>query len=336
MLLRYLSCLLLASVNFIFSQSDNLELIPDEKFPKWLKDINNQANQTSGIAFLNSDGCKINFLIVDDIGDMHLLKIYDEDCIKLDKIKFSDSVKSFLSGIPKADFEEITFDPATKSYYLSIEGNGPNYKDHLGIYQLEFCGSENLIQEVESIHKVNFYPEETFLKYTKPNIGYEGFALDKNYFYLGLEGIVDNYEFADSTIIFIADKSDRKIIKEISTKNLNIQSICGLFSDNDYSLWGVDRNQRKIFHINFDNNFEIVDFNLYDCLTNIPDYQGYNYKPSFESITIDSNNYLYIVDDPWREAFIPSEDILNKLDDKTVKNFKDLVPIIFRYSIKYN
>lgn len=335
MLLRYLFFLLLASVSFIFSQSNSLELIPDEKFPKWLKDVDLQANQTSGIAFLNNDGCKSNFLIVDDIGDIHLLKIYNDDNIRLEKIGFSDAVKSFLSGIPKADFEEITFDHHSNSYYLSIEGNGPAFKDHLGIYQLEFCGSENSFHKVKSMNKINFYPEETFLMYTMPNIGYEGFAVDKNYFYLGLEGIVNNYQFADSTLIFIADKSNQQIIKEISTKNFNIQSVCGLFSDKDYSLWGIDRNQRKIFHINFDINFEIIDFNLYDCSTNIPDYPEYNYRPSFESITIDSNNFLYLVDDPWREAFIPSEDILIKLDERTVKNFKDLVPTIFRYTIKY-
>lgn len=335
MLFRYISFLLLVLFNYAFSQSKIPELIPDENFPKWLKESNRQANQTSGIAFISSNGCEKNFLIVDDIGDLHLLKFDNNDELSLQKIQLSDSVKSFLSTIPKADFEEVTFDPHSNSFYISIEGNGPAFKDHLGMYQIEFSDSEIPFKEVTSINKINFYPEETFFKYTKPNIGYEGFAVDKNYFYLGLEGIVNNNQFADSSIIFISDKSNREIIKEISTKNLNIHSICGLFSDTDYSLWGIDRNQRKIFHIIFDINFEILDFNLYDCTTNIPGYPELNYRPSFESITIDSNNFLYIVDDPWRQVFIPAEEILNKLDQQTVKNFKDLVPTIFRYKIKY-
>lgn len=84
--------------------------------------------------------------------------------------------------------------------------------------------------------------------------------MDNNYFYLGLEGFQNNHQFADSSIIYIANKSDMKIVKQVSTKSLGIHTICGLFSDKNYSIWGVDRNSRKIFHITFNQDFTIQDF----------------------------------------------------------------------------
>lgn len=336
MIIRILLFLILTAVTFILPQSKKTDLEIDKEYPLWLKQNAYRTNQSSGIAFITENNCKKYFLIADDIGHLHSLFIDQQNNIEFKQIEFSDSVNVFISQLPKADFEEITFDSHTNTFYLSIEGNGKEYQNHLGIYKMQFDTNEIPYNKLISLTKVNFYPEEIFLKYTKPNIGFEGFAVDENYFYLGLEGFIENYEFADSSVVFIASKSDKKIIKEISTKELKIHSICGLFSDQNYSLWGIDRNQRKIFHINFDENFEIMNFNQYDCSTNIPGYPEYNYNPSFESITIDSNNHLYLVDDPWREAFIPSEDILKQLDDKTVNNFKTLIPTIFRYKIKSN
>jgi len=40
------------------------------------------------------------------------------------------------------------------------------------------------------------------------------------------------------------------------------------------------------------------------------------------------------VDDPWREYFIPSEDVLVKLDSQTISNFNYYIPVIFRYKLK--
>ena len=47
------------------------------------------------------------------------------------------------------------------------------------------------------------------------NVGYEGLAVDENNFYLGLEGIVNNGNFADSTFIFVVDKQSLIIKKKI-------------------------------------------------------------------------------------------------------------------------
>ena len=221
-------------------------------------------------------------------------------------------------------------------FYLSIEGNGKDFKKYIGIYKIDFEGSDIENYIITSLQKVAFYPEEKFLQFTDYNIGYEGVAVDESYFYLGLEGFMHNRIFADSTVIFIARKSDKKIIKEISTKKFDIHTICGLFSDNNYSLWGIDRNNRKIFHIIFDEEFNIKSYSKFECSTAIPGYHQLNYSISLESITIDDENYMYLVDDPWKEMYIPGQDVLNKLDSKTISNFKEYVPIIFRYKLKYN
>lgn len=336
-MIRTLTYLLLFfSYSFIFAQNELFNLELDSNYPLWLTTSECRTDQTSGIAFIKSESCKKYFLVADDIGSIHSLEISSDESIIIKPIIYSDSAKQFLSTLPKADFEEIVFDRSANSVYLSIEGNRNNYRDYVGIFKIHFATDKFPFKEISYFEKLEFKPRETFLKYTDKNIGYEGLATDGNYFYLGLEGFTKNYQFADSSVIFVAKKSDRTIIKEISTKCLRIHTVCGLFSDKDYSLWGIDRNQRKIFNIKFDENLNVINSFLFDCSTRIPGYPELNYNPSLESITMDDDNNLYLIDDPWKEAFIPDQNILDKLDSTTVKNFKELVPIIFKYKINYN
>lgn len=317
------------------AQNESTGLVPDKNFPHWLKSNSSRTDQTSGIAFIKSD-CDIKyFLLADDIGVIHLLNLRNDSVFNIDKVQFTEETEKFFSKFPKMDFEEIVYDKNTGEVYLSVEGNGDNYNDYVGIYKLIFKENDVLSKQVISIVRIFYQPGSLFYKYTNNNIGYEGFALDDNYFYLGLEGFQNSYQFADSTVIFIANKTDMKIIKEISTKNLGLHTICGLFSDENYSIWGIDRNNRKIFHIKFDEEFNISTFSKYDCSAAIPGYHDLNYLPSYESITIDEENNLYIVDDPWREMFIPNQNILDELDSETKNNFKEYIPIIFKYKITH-
>lgn len=320
-------------LSFAQSGQNTLELYPD--YPRWLVTENSRTDQTSGIAFIKSESCKKYFLLADDIGMIHNL-IFKNGEIEIKTINFSDSAKKFVDNLPKADFEEIVFDHSTNSVYLSIEGNGNNFNKYVGIYKIHFLTDEFPYKEISFFEKINFIPGELFYEYTNKNIGYEGLATDSNYFYLGLEGITKNSQFTDSTIIYVAKKSDKSIIKQINTKNLGIHTVCGLYSDNNYSLWGIDRNQRKIFHIIFDDNINVLDYKLYDCSTVISGYRSLNYKPSLESITMDDENNLYLVDDPWKEVYVPEQNILDQLDSTTIKYFKEYVPIIFKYKIKTN
>lgn len=317
---------------FLIAQNENLTLFPDENFPLWLKTNQSRTDQTSGITFIKSECDRKYFLLADDIGAIHLLTLKRDSIFKIEKILFADSIDHYFSNFPKMDFEEITYDNKTGEVFLSVEGNGDHYNDYVGLYKMIFNANDVLSKQIISIEKLIFKPTSLFYKYTSWNIGYEGFALDDNYFYLGLEGFNNNSHFADSTLIFVVNKSDLNIIKEISTKSLGVHTICGLFSNEDYSLWGIDRNNRTIFHILFDEEFNVRNFAKFDGEAFIPGYHNLNYLPSYESITMDDNN-IYIVDDPWKEVFIPKQDIIDKLDDQTINDFKEYIPIIFKYKV---
>jgi hypothetical protein len=107
--------------------------------------------------------------------------------------------------------------------------------------------------------------------------------------------------------------------------------VCGLYSDENYSLWGIDRNQRKIFRLKFDEYFNIVNKKYYEIKTVVPRYNQFEYVGSLESITVDNNGFLFLVDDPWHTFFIPPVEILNQLDTKTIRNFKNFIPVIYKF-----
>lgn len=311
------------------SQTLNTELKLTEDFPIWLKLDSIRTNQTSGITFLFDRCGEKYFLLADDIGAIHLLALQENIITKLARVNIQD----FFTDYPKLDFEEIVYDRHTESVFLSIEGNGPDSKNLNNIFKLYFKDDDILSCQVDSVQQLNFTPDEVYRKYILYNIGYEGLAIDQKYFYLGLENLFQNFQFVDSTVIFIANKSDLSIIKELNTKDYNIHTICGLFSDADLSLWGIDRNRRKIFHFLFDEELNVKKFSSYDCSLQIPGYENLNYLPSIESITMDDEQNIYLVDDPWKEVFVPSEEILGQLDQETVTNFKNYTPIIYKYKL---
>jgi len=320
---------------FVVAQNETITLLQDENFPLWLKANQSRTDQTSGITFIKSECDKKYFLLADDIGAIHLLTLKSDSIFNIEKILLADSIDHYFSNFPKMDFEEIAYDKHSGDVFLSVEGNGENFNKYVGIYKLIFNENNVLSRQIISIEKITYNPNSLFYKHTAQNIGYEGFALDENYFYLGLEGFNNNSHFADSAIIFIANKSDFNIIKEISTKSLGVHTICGLFSDEDYSLWGIDRNNRTIFRILFDEEFNIKSFAKFDGETFIPGYRDLNYSPSYESITMDDDDNIYIVDDPWKEVFIPKQGILDSLNTETINNFKKYIPIIFKYKITH-
>jgi hypothetical protein len=44
--------------------------------------------------------------------------------------------------------------------------------------------------------------------------------------------------------------------------------------------------------------------------------------------------FIFLVDDPWHSQFVPDSTVLNKLDDVTVKNYKEFVPIIHKFNLE--
>lgn len=320
----------LSSIQF-FAQYSGQGLIRDDAYPRWLKSEDYRTDQTSGIAFLKSESGKKTFLLADDIGAFHRLEIIDDCFFKFYPVHFSNEAAEFFKDYPKKDFEEIVYDRFEEKFYLSVEGHTENYKDYVGIFEIKFNDS---IDTLLSLTKIKFQPEELFYRYTAWNIGYEGLAVDSRYFYLGLEGFLEGKAFSDSTALFIADKQSKEIIKEIYTTDIGIGSISGLFSDEDLSIWLLDRNNLKIFHLLFNEDLNITSSKYYSFEPVIPGYQELNYVGSFESITIDDDGYIYIIDDPWSEYFIPPDHILFKLDEQTIENFRKYIPIIDRFQIK--
>jgi hypothetical protein len=338
-LLRYYRAIYLLLIAAFLScnsseNKNNLILEKTKNYPRWLKAGEYSTDQTSGIAFMGSSGNEKTFLLADDIGKIRRLIISDDSLFTIKPIHFSKEVVAFLDTFPKPDFEEIIFDKHTNNVYLSIEGNGEDPAKYAGLFKMKFLDDDINADTIVSLEKIIFKPEELLNRYIKLNIAYEGAAIDKNYFYLGLEGFSDESIFADSTIIFILDKNNYQVVKEISTKKLGIHTICGLYSDKDYSLYGVDRNDKKMFHILFDKELNIVQYNSIVLDSNIPDYPSINYVASFESITMDDEGSVYLVVDPWKEYFIPSEEILRELDEETISNFRQFIPVISRYKLK--
>lgn len=327
------SIFIYALLNFSIGLNFNNELQPDKNYPRWIFDGKKESDQTSGIVFLNASKNQKNFLLADDVGEIYIFKIKNDTIFSLNKIDFSDKVEKFFKDFIKKDFEDITYDRFENKFYISIEGNKPRTKEEVGIYEIDF---DKGFAKIKTIKKMDIKPENQFLQYVDDNVGYEGLAVDENYFYLGLEGFTKKNLFSDSTIIFIVDKKEKKIIKEISTKPIGIQTVCGLFVDKNNSLWGVDRNNRKIFHLTLNKNLDIDTYEIYDFKPSIPKFKDYSYVAAIESITIDDENNIYITDDPWKEFYIPNKTILSYLNKETIKNFEKYIPIIYKFQIPVN
>ena len=312
-----------------------LTISPAKNYPRWLMNDNYHTNQTSGITFLNkSEDGTLQFLLADDIGKIHRFFIKNDTIFSFSEIKFSKQVIDYLSDFPKLDFEEIFFDKFSGDVYLTIEGNGEDYLSFHGIYKLRFKDNDIYQDSVIDLNKLDIKPAEAFLKDLRPNIGYEGFTADENYFYLGLENVqTKDGNFGGHTFIRIVDKKSLKIIKEISTENIGIATICGLYSDENFSLWGIDRNNRKVFKLVLDGYFSITENKFFEIKTVIPRYNKFEYIGSLESITIASDKFLFLVDDPWYTYFIPPDEILNQCDESTKENFKKFIPVIYKFVI---
>ena len=89
-----------------------------------------------------------------------------------------------------------------------------------------------------------------------------------------------------------------------------------------------------MFHLEFDNSLNIINSYTKSLKSNIPAYPQYDYVASLESITFDDENNIYLIDDPWTTFFIPSQNILNNLDPNTINNFKEFIPVIYKFSFQ--
>ncbi len=332
--LIFITAVFLSCASRITRQSEVIK--PNEHYPRWLKNESYRTDQTSGITFISEDeNGSDEFLLIDDIGKLHRLQILNDTIFTFTKINFSESVQDYLNKFPKIDFEEIAYDKITGEVYITIEGNGPDYLKYNGIYRLEFKDKNIESNFVVSLEKIEIYPKEIFIKYVKENIGYEGLAVSKNYLFLGLEGILNaDKSFSGNSLVLVVSKFDLQIVKEIYTKEYSIVSICGLYAESDSLVWGIDRNNRTLFSLKFDDSKNIKSCKLTKLKTVIPFYNHFEYTASLESLTMSDRKNIFLVDDPWHSRFVPDSIILERLDTTTVKNFTEFVPIIHKLNLE--
>ncbi|MCR4418313.1 MAG: hypothetical protein WHV63_08040 [Ignavibacteria bacterium] len=315
----------------IITQSPE-KLILDENYPIWLKDNEKHSDQTSGITFIGTKNNAKYFLICDDIGKIHRIKLKNNK-LDIETIKFSKSVENFLDKFEKKDFEEIVYDKFTNRVYISIEGNGLNYKNEVGIYQVRFNNDDVFSDEIIDITKIEFSDWAKISKYTDQNIGFEGLGISENKLFLGLEGFQFGQIFLDSTMLYVVDKNSKKLVREISTKELGIHTICGLYAIDDYHLYGIDRNQQHFFEIVFDRDYNVIKCDLVKLELPVPGNKKFKYVAAIESITVDDERNVYVVDDPWKKFYVPPRDVLSQLRDEDQENFKKFIPLLFKYKL---
>ncbi|MCE1189407.1 MAG: hypothetical protein LWX56_09725 [Ignavibacteria bacterium] len=299
-------------------------------YPRWMSNATYRTDQTSGMVYLRTVEGKREFLLVDDIGKIHRFFIEHDTVFTFHSIVLSKAVQEYLKDFPKWDFEEVTYDKYTNKIYMSIEGNKPRIKETVGIYELGFKGGDIFSDTIESIKKVPVKPEATFLEYVEDNIGYEGMAVDENYLYLGLEGFAYNIDFGDSTFLYVADKKDYTIQRKISTKDLGIRTICGMYATGNRQLLIIDRNSRVLHYVAFDKNFAVTEHHKVTLKPAIPGYVQFEYNAALESVTSDEAGNIYLADDPWKSHYKPAAKIFNQLDENTQNNFIRFVPVIYK------
>lgn len=304
---------------------------PEKGFPVWLKDGSHRTDQTSGITFLGYKGSEKYFLICDDIGDVLHLKLKNEK-VSIGKINLGENVKKALKHYDKLDFEEIVYDRKTNKVFLSIEGNGSNYLEEAGLFELMFKDNDVFKDEIKEIKRVEFPEWKKLSEHFKPNIAFEGVAVSENRIFLGLEGTTIGELFLDSTFLYIVDKNSLKLIREIPTKELKIHTICGLYAEDDHKLFGIDRNNRNLFVIRFDETYSVKELKIYPLDLHVPGKDNLQYVSALESITMDNDKYIYTIDDPWKKFYIPPTEVLKQLNPSDAKNYKEFIPLLFKFN----
>lgn len=299
-------------------------------YPRWLKSSMYAPDQTSGITFLRDSAGVDEFLIADDIGKIHRLFIQDDTVFTLRPLVLTGEAAALLSLFPKQDFEEIFYDRSARRVFLSIEGNLPSVRHDVGIYEVYFAKNDVFCDTIIGVRKVPVSPVDTFLRYVDNNIGFEGMTASSSHIIAALEGFQTGTDFADSTLIYFISKKSFTLDAVISTKSLGIHTVCGLAMADDSLLLILDRNQRKLFKVKLDPAFSLRLMGVLSLPPLIPGYKNRQYVFAPESVACDRQGNIFIIDDPWKRFYVPRGDALKDLDETTIQNFKNFVPVIYR------
>lgn len=326
-------------VNLYFAHRDGI--YPVGNYPIWMKDSSGKhTDQTSGLFFAGiRDGKKI-FVAADDIGKIKKLEIdetHDPPVMTVYDINFSNELVTLFNKFKKVDMEDISFDSTNNRILLTIEGHEYSsldpeiYRKKEGVYEITFNNDILTFDSLLTIKRMNL-PQEVY-KHTFDNIGFEGLGVTENYLFMGLENLqTPRIQFSDSTILYILNRKTNEL-KTINTHELKIASICGLYAEDDFNLYGIDRNRRSMFYINFNPDFTVNKFETREMHLSIPEHNDITQILGIapESITFDYKGNIYVAIDPWRDFYKPDLTDKKKLSDPEINNFYDGIPIMYKF-----
>ncbi len=331
------------------------------------------------------------FVMVDDArdGGLHLISLNVSD--DNPEVHFHGANLSlpppYLSMFPVDpahgyDLEGISIHPWSGTVFIAQEG----YMDETGIYNGKISvGDINSGDDaygrggdIESLPGYLPGPvrldlpgwNEIFMDLFSDNIGIEGIACTEDRLFLGLES---PYSFPErlvserSTILAIwridpenpADMGNCELLAVHDTSDwapvmgYTIETICGLDAVDNTHLVGVDRDNQRLFSIEFTESGEFADGKYFYLDTpgpapladdECPELEGLPrlFKPSLESVAVVpsvrpefvnelTTYYIYLVVDPWGPGWTLVEQDWDCPSYE--KRLTSLLPAIYRYSL---
>lgn len=345
-LIKVLTPLFLIIIYIIFTTFYDRGIEPFHGYPVWMKSSDSTySKQTSGLFFIGREGNKKFFLSANDNGRIDRISIDDSFSppkfdIQTLYFQFSSTAR-FFQNFPKIDFEDIVYDKATNKIFVSIEGNSGNndlqpsqftsFKNTEGVYELSFNKTIIDCDTLMNVKKLPM-PEEIF-KFTNDNIAFEGMALTENFFYMGLESISDSKaQFLDSTYLYIINRKTNKV-KTVSTRQLGIRSITGLCAKDNYTIYGSDREAKRIFCIKFEPDFSIKEVTTKSYELPMPMHSDIylDKMAGVEAIALDDEGYIYTDIDPWSDLYTPNFTPKSFLSEEEKLNITKLIPVLYKY-----
>jgi len=331
-------------IKFYFGSSD--EIMSIDNYPIWLKDSSGKRTvQTSGLAYIGMNEGKKIFISCDDIGKINRLSV-DESInpptIIITEISFSEQVNSLFQKFKKRDMEDIYYDSLNNKILLSIEGHEYSsydpeiYRQKEGIYEISFNKDILTFDTLLTIKRLKL-PKDVYA-HTFDNISFEGFSATENYFFLGLENFqIKGDSFSDSTILYILNRKTNEL-KSITTGELKISTICGLYSVDDYNIYGIDRNRKNMFYIKFNQDFTVEKSVVQKMDLSIPMHPDMNNIIGIapESITFDDAGNIYVATDPWKDIYKPDMEERKRLSTEELENFYTFIPMMYKFNNQLN
>jgi hypothetical protein len=344
---------------------------------------------------MDENGLARQWLIcADDVpeGGIHIFNVSEPDGIPQIEFVQTDltlpppAVAGFsISPENGYDWEAIALHPWSGTAFLSQEGTG----NEIAIY----CGSINpgavspgsnalgrngdidsLPGYFSNMHILNLPGwNEVFGSLVQNNIGIEGMACSEDRLFLGLES---PYSFPErlisekSTVLAIwkinpADPSDMEsceLLKVHDTSDwsdqlgFTIETICGLDAIDSTHIVGIDRDNQRMFAVEFSETGEYVGGRIFYLDTPGPaplesdacpplDHLPRLLKPTLESVAVVPSSlstdsaltgsyYVYLTVDPWAQGWAPYEPDWNcpSYEDR----LNSLLPALYRYTINSN